>query len=307
MSTLAKPSLLKRVVSILERHAPLAFAGSWDNVGLIIEAPHETLDFLPPRPVSANATHECILLTNDLTLPVVREAAALGASVIVAYHPALFGKTRRLTTQDDRQRIALTCAALGISVYCPHTAWDSCEGGINDWLASIVGRASSQPTSVRPISQFTGAAAAAALEAGQPNAGEGRIVTFAEPVALSSIADALKAGLKLEYLRCVLPDQATPVAAGQQTVSQLAICAGSGASVLAAAGPGVDGWLTGEMGHHEALSAAARGVSVLLCEHSNSERGYLTDVMQPLLKEKLQSDQVSVVVSQVDRDPIQLL
>ncbi len=34
---------------------------------------------------------------------------------------------------------------------------------------------------------------------------------------------------------------------------------------------------------HEVLAANARGISVLLCNHSNSERGYLHDVLQRLL------------------------
>ena len=63
-------------------------------------------------------------------------------------------------------------------------------------------------------------------------------------------------------------------------------------------------WLTGEMSHHEVLELAARGVTVILADHSNTERGYLA-----LVKDKLseQLDGVNVIVSSVDRDPLQIV
>ena len=57
-------------------------------------------------------------------------------------------------------------------------------------------------------------------------------------------------------------------------IASVAVCAGSGASVLSHAGK-VDLWITGEMSHHEALDAQQNGTSVLLAEHSNTERGFL--------------------------------
>lgn len=59
------------------------------------------------------------------------------------------------------------------------------------------------------------------------------------------------------------------------------------------------------MSHHEVLDTVSRGTSVILCEHSNSERGFLT-----LFKERLSSflpDSVKVIVSQRDRDPLQVV
>ena len=83
----------------------------------------------------------------------------------------------------------------------------------------------------------------------------------------------------------------------------IAVCAGSGGSVLRAC-LDVDVWVTGEMGHHEVLAANARGVSVVLANHSNTERRYLADVLQPRLAADLPID---VHVSQVDADPLQVM
>ena len=58
------------------------------------------------------------------------------------------------------------------------------------------------------------------------------------------------------------------------------MCAGAGASVVA--GSKADLVLTGEMSHHEVLDLTQAGVSVLLADHSNTERGFLA-IMQERL------------------------
>jgi putative NIF3 family GTP cyclohydrolase 1 type 2 len=52
-------------------------------------------------------------------------------------------------------------------------------------------------------------------------------------------------------------------------IKSVAVCAGSGSSVLR--GVPADVYLTGEMGHHEVLAAIASNTHVILCEHTNTE------------------------------------
>lgn len=95
----------------------------------------------------------------------------------------------------------------------------------------------------------------------------------------------------------VIPISDTPV-------STVACCAGSGKSVLS--GCRADVWLTGEMSHHEVLDAVHSGVSVILCEHSNSERGFLKEFAAVLENEiwKDVDPRPDVVLSKKDRDPL---
>ena len=86
-------------------------------------------------------------------------------------------------------------------------------------------------------------------------------------------------------------------------VSTVAVCAGAGASVLR--GVRADLYLTGEMSHHEVLAATSRGTAVVLCEHSNSERGFLP-VFREMLQRCLEPD-VEVTISKVDRDPLHVV
>ena len=83
----------------------------------------------------------------------------------------------------------------------------------------------------------------------------------------------------------------------------MAVCAGSGSSVLR--GIKADLWLTGEMSHHEVLDATHRGSTVVLCDHSNTERGYL-EQLQHVLTERLEN-KVQVIVSSADRDPLEVV
>ncbi|MBN3312953.1 NIF3L protein, partial [Atractosteus spatula] len=117
---------LAQVVAALEALAPLALAESWDNVGLLVEPS-------PPRAVRV------ALLTTDLTPPVLEEAEARGAGLVVAYHPPLFRPVRRLTCSSWKERLAVRALELGVAVYSPHTALDCLAGGVNDWLCAALG------------------------------------------------------------------------------------------------------------------------------------------------------------------------
>ncbi|KAJ3579155.1 hypothetical protein NPX13_g1411 [Xylaria arbuscula] len=125
---------------------------SWDNTGLL-------LDQAPSFSEQGSNSKPTVLLTNDLTKPVVDEALKKGASVIICYHPIIFKPLKSLTTKDPMQAQLLRLIAAGVSVYCPHTAVDAAVGGLNDWLCDIlidgdkeVKRAVAEPIT-RPLSQ----------------------------------------------------------------------------------------------------------------------------------------------------------
>lgn len=122
-------SLLSRVIRTLEKLAPLSLADtSWDNVGLLVEPPY-------PRGSASR-----VFLTIDLTPPVLEEVLADSkVGVIVAYHPPIFKPFNRLNMDNVKQEIIMKCVAKGIGIVSPHTAVDSCVGGINDWLAKGLG------------------------------------------------------------------------------------------------------------------------------------------------------------------------
>lgn len=86
----------------------------------------------------------------------------------------------------------------------------------------------------------------------------------------------------------------------------MAVCAGSGGSVFKHRSLGADLYVTGEMSHHDVLDLTQNGSHVILCEHSNSERGFLR-----LIQQKLQNDillnKAEVLISAVDHDPLKVV
>ncbi|KAJ3272506.1 hypothetical protein HDV01_005457 [Terramyces sp. JEL0728] len=255
--------MLKRVVSVMQNIAPLQLSAPWDNTGILLEAPF-------PR---QNANK--IFLTIDLTEKVLDEALSdPSVGVIVSYHPPLFKSFKKLCLNDWKQRIALKCAASGVSIYSPHTALDAAVGGINDWIAKGLGNSIIVPITpqINPPEN-------------QEYSGEGRLLTLDTPIALDDLISRVKSHMKLKYVR---------VARAKDTVQTIAICAGSGISVVG--GTRSDVWLTGEMSHHELLDAVANGTS-------NSERGYLENCLKPKLEEQVYYE---VVVSKQDHDPLML-
>ena len=59
------------------------------------------------------------------------------------------------------------------------------------------------------------------------------------------------------------------------------------------------------MSHHEVLDAVHAGTSVILCEHSNTERGYLKLFAKKLAG--MLDNHVEVVVSEKDTDPLKIM
>ncbi|CAJ1021762.1 NIF3 (NGG1p interacting factor 3), putative [Leishmania lindenbergi] len=275
-------ALLQRVVQVMHDVAPLSLADhSWDNVGVLLES---------PAPNKSNT----LMLTIDLTPEVMEECLEKKVEVILAYHPPLFRPVKRLTLQDPKQRIILQAASAGMSIYAPHTSLDAADGGINDWLASLVaGDGAYTAGPIQPTSSY----APNAKEATEAT-GMGRLVKLKEEVELCFMVESLKQQLNLPTVRVALPDSWKP----SHRVSSVALCAGSGAGVFRLLRLPVDVLLSGEMGHHDVLAATAAGRAVILCEHTNTERGFLRAVLQRTLQAKLEG--ATVLVSEKDRDPL---
>lgn len=90
-------------------------------------------------------------------------------------------------------------------------------------------------------------------------------------------------------------------------VRTIAACCGSGHSVLASCSANI--WLTGEMSHHDVLNAVHNGTTVILCEHSNSERGFLQH-LKTKLEELLApdwTDRIEIKLAKSDRDPLTIV
>jgi putative NIF3 family GTP cyclohydrolase 1 type 2 len=150
----------------------------------------------------------------------------------------------------------------------------------------------------------------------------GRIVTFEKPQPLPALLDRIGKGLNNpKGFPIAIPQDAI---LSDMTIRSVGICAGSGGSLLG--NLDVDLLFTGEMSHHEALAAIEKGQVVISLFHSNSERGFLAEVLREQLEETIEEEwqsvreeeqeggdeglrealadeEFEVAVSEVDRDP----
>ena len=305
---------LTAALKALDAVAPRVLAAGWDNTGLLIDATATHSEAGPYR----------VFLTNDLTPAVLAEAIKANSRLIVSYHPPVFSAMKKFTFGSNHSSsVILQCARHGIAVYSPHTAIDCVKGGINDWLLEQLFKSipalASNPSALsqRPVKETEVAA-----YVGQ-GMGDGRIVDLppsgSSSVTLRDVISGVKASLGLERVQVALSANHLDASrAGREgvlgaaagiAVRSIAVCAGSGSSVLS--GCGADVLITGEMSHHEVLAANASGASVILTNHSNCERGYL-----PVFRQKLidawatasaaagLSTPIEVVISAVDADPL---
>ncbi len=161
------------IVAFLERFAPPALAEEWDNVGLL------TGD----RRRDVRSVVTCLTLTPD----VAREAIERHANLVISHHPILFRAVKRLTADTAEGQMLLDLIAAGVSVYSPHTAYDSAAEGINQQLAERLGL-----TEIEPLRKL-------------PGAGDCKIVCFVPRSHLAAAQEAVwsvGAGTIGEYAKC---------------------------------------------------------------------------------------------------------
>ncbi|EEA23822.1 hypothetical protein EYB25_005037 [Talaromyces marneffei] len=320
------------VVNAMRKLYPESLADkSFDNTGLLLESPYN----------SNSQLKNTVLLTTDLTKAVADEAIARRDSIIVTYHPIIFRGLKSLTLQDPQQKSLLRLAQEGISVYSPHTAVDAVPGGMADWLCDIVSgkfvnsssTSSATTTGKTEVGEYSDVIypqpgnntttpsvdahtrepvhpSPAPVPTGFEGAGAGRTLTFATPQPLATIIERIGAAAgNPGSISVAIPQDQSISSISIRTVG---VCPGSGGGVLMKGGQLPDLLFTGELSHHEALAAIERGSSVVTLFHSNSERGYLWDVMRQKLEAALvqelgaaATEQTGglVAVSIADRDP----
>jgi dinuclear metal center YbgI/SA1388 family protein len=263
------PVPLRNVLAALDARYDPALAEAWDAVGLVCGDPEE-----PVRRV---------LFAVDPTTAVVDETLEIGADLLVTHHPLLLTPVHGVPAHDPKGRLVHLLVRGGAALFVAHTNADRAPAyGVNDALAASVGLVDAVPLESAPT---------------DPRAGLGRVGRLPEAVTLREFA---------ERVAGVLPVTAGGVrAAGdpERPVTTVAVCGGSGGSLVgAAAAAGADVLLTSDLKHH-AVSEALESNGPALCDvaHFATEWPWLP-VAADVLRRDL-SDQVEVAVSRRRTDP----
>lgn len=215
-----------RICDLLFKDAPQETAESWDNVGLLCGREY------------ADVTG--VLVSLDVTLPVLQEAEARGCNLIVAHHPVVFGELSAVTDETPTGKLLLYAITHGIACIGMHTNFDKASGGVNDLLAARLGLQNTVP-----LGEFV------------------RIGTV-EKTPLRQFAQFVK-----ERLGC----PAVQFFDGDEDAAFIAVgggaCADEMADVVAC---GCDTFVTSDVKYHQFLDAKAYGLNLIDAGHFYTER-----------------------------------
>ncbi|MFI6843558.1 Nif3-like dinuclear metal center hexameric protein [Kitasatospora sp. NBC_00085] len=235
---------LSDVITALEEVYPPQWAESWDAVGLVCGDPQ--------------AEVRRVLFAVDPVQAVVDEAVEWGADLVVTHHPLYLRGTTSVAATTFKGRVVHTLIRGGIALHVAHTNADHADPGVSDALAEAIGLRVTGPLVADPTDPLG-------------RRGTGRIGLLEPPLTLSVFAAQVAKGL---------PATAAGVRVSgdpNRLVSRVAVCGGSGDSLLAEVrAAGVDAYLTADLRHHPASEAAeAAPVALLDAAHWATEWPWL--------------------------------
>lgn len=245
---------VKDILSFLETLAPANLKMEWDNVGLLCG--------------SKNTEVTKILVALDPFEGVCKEAADIGAQLIVTHHPLIFRAPSTITDETSVGRSIMFLCRHGISAVNAHTNLDVAPGGVNDVLAEKLG-----------LQNIT------ALEDGLLRTGD---VT---EQSLESFLASVKEKLGCQGLRYV---------SGGKPVKQVAVgggsCAGEMMDALAA---GCDTFVTSDIKYNQFWDAQDLGLNLIDAGHFHTENPVVA-----VLAEKLRAafPEIEVKISETHTD-----
>ena len=237
---------LDSILNVLQQLAPLEFAESWDNVGLLAGNRN--------REIARAMT--CLTLTATTLEEAIREKVEL----VICHHPIPFKPLSKITDDTTTGRLLLQAIEAGIAIYSPHSAWDNAKTGINQQLAIILGL-----DMVKPLQPFMPSVSS------DESLGFGRYGRLSTPLTIGSVMERIRVALPM--IRC------RHTHGTDHRISKIGIVCGSGGSMLGLlARRGCDAMLTGETTYHQCLEAESLGIAVLMIGHHASESFAIKDL-----------------------------
>ena len=224
------------ILTFVETLAPRNMKMDWDNVGLLCG--------------SRSAEVTKVLVALDPFEHVCKEAADLGAELIVTHHPLIFQALKSVTDETSIGRGIMELCRHGISAINAHTNLDCAPGGVNEVLAQTLGL-----SNIAVI--FPSGTDIAGNEWGLLRSG------MTEECALSDFLAHVKTVLGCEGLRYV---------DGGKPVRKVAVGGGSCASgMLEALGAGCDTFVTSDIKYNQFWDAKDLGLNLIDAGHFHTE------------------------------------
>ncbi|MBN1627287.1 MAG: Nif3-like dinuclear metal center hexameric protein [Deltaproteobacteria bacterium] len=230
--------LLKDILNMLDEIAPFSGAEEWDNPGLQVGFVSDVI--------------KKVFISLDPSIEALRKAGETGAQLLLTHHPLIFSGIKRIDPDIYPGDVIAEALTSRISIVAAHTNLDAAKDGINDILASMIGLQNTEA-----LIEKNGS--------GKSLDGMGRVGNLSVPMTLTAIARNIMDVIGSTGLM-VLGDP-------DREIKRVAVLGGSGGSELShASGKGADLYVTGDVRHHEALTARSLGLALIDAGHFNMER-----------------------------------
>ena len=226
---------LQEIIDKIESFAPLAMACEGDNPGLMFGKRDKEINR--------------VLVALDVDMGVIREAAKKGADLIVTHHPLMFDPIRQINEETPAGKCLLELAENGIALYSAHTNLDSAKGGLNDIFADKLGISGTKPIEITYTDE------------NGTDYGIGRTGAIEKETTLADFAAFV--------CKCFDLPSTNFVGDGNAKVKTVAVCSGSGGSLLSMVS--ADVYVTGDIKYSGARNAADAGQNLVIAGHYETE------------------------------------
>lgn len=249
------------ILNFMDTVAPRYMQYEWDNNGILCG--------------SRSKEAKKIFVALDPFEEVCREAAEVGADLLITHHPLIFNPPTAITDDTDMGRAIMILVRNGITAINAHTNLDCAPGGINDTLANVLGL-----NDVNIIDP----------KGDEPRYGLLRMGT----VSTQSLEDFM--ALVKKRLGCI----ALRYVNGEKPVNKVAVGGGScGSDLYGAVKAGCDTFVTADVKYNQFHDAKAYGINLIDAGHFHTENPVCA-----VLAEKLQKafPEITVMVSTQHKD-----
>ena len=255
---------IQQIYNMIDGYAPFSLQESWDRSGLLVGSPQ------------AEATS--VMLTLDITVPVVYEAKKHGAQLIISHHPVIWEPLR--TISHDHPVWHLVRHQIG--AICAHTNLDIAKGGLNDYIGRIMRKYLPLSSDFEPLSPLSGERAL------------GRAAALGEAFEAKKLAYILQRIFHCRSMRYY-------EGAHSQYIRKIAWCSGSGGDLISdAISVSADALITGDCKHSVWAEAQNRSFTLFDCGHFETEVPVVRLLSRILMKN---APQLQINISRYGTEP----
>lgn len=236
---------IRAISNCIEQAVPLENAMDYDNVGLLVGDGDQVVTG--------------VLVALELTDLILEEAISKDCNLILVHHPLIFNPLHRITKQDPIGNRIIRLIEHQIGLYACHTNLDSSYGGLNDFVADVLGI---KITNLKKYNWLL--SGESSTSNAEPEVSNIR-VGLVERQTLAEFVKQVKERLNLDYIHYCGEESAI--------IKKVGLCTGSGVSFFQEAlRQKVDVYVTGDMKYHDAMMALDQKTPIIDATHYGTEQ-----------------------------------